>query len=286
MTSSPSQGDLALSGSIPTSAPAATAGSHGQSGTTSMGTQPTTPPKTSPSSAESAICKKTVASRPPGKIYYADDNAGIYILHGDCREILPTLAPVDLVLTDPPYKVGWAKRATWGSSNAGAVRDYGKQEWDAETPTPETFALILTRGRESILWGGNHFADALPRSSGWFVWDKDNTGDFADCELAWTSLESAVRKFRYRWNGMLQQDMKNKEHRQHPTQKPVPLMQWCLGKVPSARTILDPYMGSGTTLVAAKNMGLSATGIDREERYCEIAAKRLSQEVLDFGVSA
>jgi DNA modification methylase len=129
-----------------------------------------------------------------------------------------------------------------------------------------------------IIWGANHFSDILPRSSCWLVWDKDNTGDYADCELAWTSFPRAVRRFRWRWNGMLQQDMANKEYREHPTQKPVPLMRWCLSFADGV--ILDPYLGSGPSLRAAKDLGRRAIGIEIEERYCEIAARRLDQEVL------
>jgi DNA modification methylase len=131
-----------------------------------------------------------------------------------------------------------------------------------------------------IIFGGNFFE--LPPSSCWLVWDKDNTGDFADCELAWTNLNKAVRRLMFRWNGMLQEPGIPKEVREHPTQKPEPVMTWALGHAPNVRTVLDPFMGSGTTLAAAKRQGMSATGIEIEERYCEIAAKRLSQEVLPW----
>jgi DNA modification methylase len=204
---------------------------------------------------------------------------GITLYHADCREVLPLLDPVDLVLTDPPYGIGFDKRETWGSSNKGVAKKYGKQEWDASTPDDWMMTAVRTAGRQAIIWGGNYFS--LPPQRGWLVWDKDRTGDFADCELAWSNLETAVRKFRYRWNGMIQEHAGNKkEDRYHPTQKPLALMKWCLGFAPKAETVLDPFSGSGTTGRACKDLGRKCIMIEQEERYCEIAAKRLEQEVL------
>lgn len=146
-------------------------------------------------------------------------------------------------------------------------------------PPSWLLSMLIASAEHAIIFGGNYFG--LPPSSCWLVWDKDNGGsDFADCELAWTNLDKAVRKFLWRWNGMLQEDMKNKELRVHPTQKPLPLMHWCLSHVPEAKSVLDPFMGSGTTLLACKQKGIKAVGIDRDERYCEEAAKRLSQKTI------
>ena len=210
------------------------------------------------------------------KPYY--EHAGITIYHGDCREILPHLPKVDLVLTDPPYGIGEAAGKNRTRGHLGRAKDYGVASWDDAPPPQDLVQAVIGKGRSAILFGGNYFD--VPPSSCWLVWDKDNTGDFADCELAWTNLNKAVRKFKHRWNGMLQEDMANKEFRWHPTQKPVPVMAWCLSLVPDAQTILDPFMGSGTTLVAAKNLGRQAIGIELEEKYCEIAALRLAQDNL------
>jgi DNA modification methylase len=134
---------------------------------------------------------------------------------------------------------------------------------------------VVNKGRRVIWWGGNYYP--MPASSCWLVWDKLNTGNFADCELAWTNLTGAVRIKRHLWNGMIR---KQNEARWHPTTKPRELMEWCIEKVDPADTILDPFMGSGTTLVAAKQLGRKAIGIEIEEKYCEIAVDRLRQGVL------
>lgn len=221
--------------------------------------------------------------RPPGSLYYADDANGIYIIHGDCREVLPTLAPVDLVLTDPPYGIGAdARQAARAGKQHGAAaapsKSYGPvTHWDVRPPTSEVLRLVVAAGGSAIVWGGNYF-DLEPQSC-WLVWDKQtgNNG-YADAELAWTNLGGAVRTFRHQWMGMLRAASDDGDERVHPTQKPVPLMRWCLGF--AGGSILDPFMGSGTTLRAAKDLGRRAIGIELEERYCEVAAKRLSQEIL------
>lgn len=211
---------------------------------------------------------------------YYDDGNGIVIYHGDCRELLPL--EWDVMLTDPPYGISADRRqgARAGKRHGAAVapsRDYGPvQDWDAR-PADSTLlrSLIIN---PSIIWGGNYFD--LPSQSKWLVWDKQTgSNGYADAELAWTNLGGAVRTFRHQWMGMLQAASDSGNARVHPTQKPVPLMRWCLEQMPSG-TVLDAFAGSGTTLVAAKDLGRRAIGIEIEERYCEIAAERLSQEVL------
>ena len=223
------------------------------------------------------------------KPYY--EHAGVTIYHGDCLAAIAHLAPhygdkaFDLLLTDPPYGIGEARGKNKSRGNIAEARDYGVATWD-DTPATEALALARSVTRYQVVFGGNYYD--LPPSSCWLVWDKENGGnDFADCELAWTNLKKAVRKLTYRWNGMLQQPGREKERRQHPTQKPEAVMVWALTQAPpDVQTVLDPFMGSGTTLVAAKRLGKSAVGIEREERYCEIAAKRLSQEALPLEMGA
>jgi site-specific DNA-methyltransferase (adenine-specific) len=206
------------------------------------------------------------------KPYY--EHAGVTIYHGDCREVLPTLPVADLVLTDPPYGIAavWKGGVGSGWGKASAEADV-RNAWDAAAPDADLLSACVAAGREAVVWGGNYFA--LPPSRGWLVWTKpERNFSLSEAELAWTTRDAVIRV----WDGV-----RSDVGREHPTQKPLGLMSWCLSFFPKADTILDPFMGSGTTLVAAKNLGRRAIGIEIEERYCEIAAKRLGQEVFDFG---
>lgn len=220
------------------------------------------------------------------KPYY--EHQGITIYHGDCREILPELSRFDLLLTDPPYGVGEAsgKNKTRGciTAFAGAKntfiksRDYGDESWDNAPIDQSVIDDAVSLCKKAIIWGGNYYS--LPPSPSWLVWDKRNgANDFADCELAWSNLGCAVRKIEHLWNGMLRKD---NEERFHPTQKPLGVMSWCVSLSKVTGTVLDPFMGSGTTLLAAKLHGLTAVGIEMSEKYCEIAAMRLSQDSLFY----
>lgn len=217
------------------------------------------------------------------KPYY--EHAGITIYHGDCREVMEEweglrMKSFDLLLTDPPYGIGEAAGKNASRGHLAQAQDFGDEAWDDEPISHDVMVTARRMAQHHIIFGGNYYQ--LPPTSCWLVWDKDNgSNDFADCELAWTNLKKAVRRLRYRWNGMLQEPGIPKEHRQHPTQKPEAVMRWCLIQAPdTVKTVLDPFMGSGTTLVAAKRLGRKAVGIELHEKYCEIAAKRLSQDVL------
>lgn len=196
---------------------------------------------------------------------------------GDCRDILPTLPKVDAVVTDPPYGIGvdvaMAKQSGTKYGNAAAAkRDYEATGWDNAPPSDELIAAVVAHGKWAVVFGGNYFS--LPASRCWLVWDKENGSNaFADAELAWTNLDKPVRVKRHMWNGMLRKGQE--ERSEHPTQKPVGVMQWVIDQTPDAETILDPFMGSGTTGVAAVQMGRDFIGIEREPKYFDIACKRI-----------
>jgi site-specific DNA-methyltransferase (adenine-specific)/modification methylase len=193
---------------------------------------------------------------------------------GDCMDILPTLPKVDAVITDPPYGINIASKGTVGGNGKAVATDYGENTWDSAIPSPEVMLMIDDAAKWRAYFGGNYFP--LPPSSCWLVWDKMNTGNFADCELCWTNWPGAVRRLQWRWNGMIRQ---GNEERYHPTQKPLEVMKWVIELCPKAETILDPFMGSGTTGVAAIQLGRKFIGIEREPKYFDIACKRIEQAV-------
>lgn len=201
------------------------------------------------------------------KPYYEDDSCTIY--HGDCREVLPAMN-ADAIVTDPPYGLGNLLHRP-GPGKWGKLFGDGAPKWDAETVD---YVLKLPEiARHCIIWGGNYYA--LPPRRGWLVWDKIvRSFSSGHCELAWTTIDQPVKAFNYA-HGQLASEGKF-----HPTQKPLPLMSWCLSLLPDCANVIDPFMGSGSTLRAAKDRGLRAIGIELDEGYCEIAARRLAQEVL------
>jgi len=184
-------------------------------------------------------------------------NATLYL--GDCADILPMLGKVDAVITDPPYGIGIA---------ANPIRQkHEKLDWDSSAPKNELIDLIVSLGDEVILWGGNYFN--LPPSQCFLIWDKVQPQDFslAMCEMAWTNIKKPAKMHR--------QSVLSYE-KNHPTQKPIELMKWCIDQCKNApQTILDPFMGSGTTGVAAVQMGRQFIGIEREESYFDIACRRI-----------
>jgi DNA modification methylase len=213
------------------------------------------------------------------KPYYQDEAVTLY--HGDCREIVPQLGRFDLLLTDPPYGIGRDK-GMGGKGKAGLCPRNPKR-YDGAWDSGREDNGVLTALKQSdlqIVWGGNYYMDILPVQPKWLVWDKEQTmPSYSDAELAWTNLEGvAVKMFRYSGNGL----MAAEKERFHPTQKPLALITWCIGLAGDVKTILDPFAGSGTTGRAAKDLGRKAVLIEREERYCEIAAKRMAQEVFKF----
>lgn len=203
-------------------------------------------------------------------------NSIVYL--ADAAAVTVTIGPLDLLLTDPPYGIGESSKNHKSRNRVkGGKRiistDYGSDEWDHAPPSAELIAEVMRTAERSIIWGGNYFG--LPGASKWLVWDKENSGDFADCELAWTNLPGSVRIFRHMWNGMLRASERNTP-RVHPTQKPVALMEWCITQAGNGiETVFDPFMGSGTTGVACANLGKSFVGIEREKKYYDIACERI-----------
>jgi len=187
--------------------------------------------------------------------------------HGDCREILPTLPQSDLILTDPPYGI---ERFKTGGSRIYKHTDEKANGLEWDRPIPQWLMLMLQDwAKDLIVWGGNYYTMGPARC--FLIWDKQNDGrDFADCEMAWTSIDAVARIFRKR-------PMNMDGGKEHPTQKPIDLMAWCIDKVANAQTVCDPFMGSGSTGVACARMGLQFVGIERERKYFDIACRRIEQ---------
>lgn len=211
--------------------------------------------------------------------YFTDGTVTIY--HGDCREILPALT-YDCVVTDPPYGIGfaaqptkWHRRSTTHTTIVKTKRGQA-EDWD-NAPVDDVVVGLATDSRPTIIWGGNYYA--LPPVRGWLCWTKpDAPPSMGSFELAWTNLDRVTRFI------SCSISQTNSERLGHPTQKPERVMSWCLGIV--SGVVCDPFMGSGTTLRAAKDLGMTAIGIEREERYCEMAARRMGQQTLALGGGA
>jgi len=238
--------------------------------------------------------------------YYQDNR--ITIFHGDCRELLPEIlrardgVPFDLCMTDPPYGINYSRGFSEGaklgrntlsptkfagdaSRCAGDERPFDPWHMVASLANEEERGQEPETAEEFVLWGANNYARALPfDSGGWFIWDKRcniSSNDGSDAELAWTTLTNSARIFYHVWDGFRRDTQKDKP-RIHPMEKPVALWSWCLRFAPGASEIIDPYCGSGSSLRAAKNAGLSAVGIDIEERWCAAAAEEARQEAFTF----
>lgn len=222
------------------------------------------------------------------KPYYQDLAVTIY--HGDCRELL-NLAAVDAVITDPPYGIDYNHSGSHGRFAAGLTKNASQRgnypiHGDDAPFDPSMWTGFVDN---VILWGADHFYKRLPDSGRFLAWDKlagmQPWDSFCDVELAWHSKEGAARIFSMLWKGLAcDKQGENNGLRDHPTQKPERLMRWCIeqAKLEAGSLILDPYMGSGTTLRAAKDLGHRAVGVEIDEKYCEIAARRMGQEVLNL----
>jgi site-specific DNA-methyltransferase (adenine-specific) len=225
------------------------------------------------------------------KAYFSTDLGALYL--GDCLEVMPRLKQrFSVALTDPPYGIEEGRKANHrrikktlkkGKNTKGTEihkTDFGHLSWDNAPPPKKAFELIYQLSDNQMIFGGNYFVEYLKRSSCWIVWDKctGNSPFLASSELIYTSFKTAVRIIKWRWNGMLQQDMRHKEKRFHPTQKPVRLLEILLTRyAKKGDSILDPFAGVGSTAVACENLRHPWVIIEQHEPYAEIAAKRIEE---------
>lgn len=202
-------------------------------------------------------------------------NCTLYL--GDCLEVMPMLGEVEHVFSDPPYGIGESQKKNLSRHSKAECTVYAGGDFDHAPASLEQISMMREMSDYQIFWGGNYFE--LPPARCWLVWDKQNgASDFADCELAWTNMDRAVRRIVWQWSGFMRKGEARGVKRVHLTQKPVEVMEWCLGFLPNAETILDPFMGSGTTLVACAKMGRKGIGIELDPDYFEIACKRVEDE--------
>lgn len=204
----------------------------------------------------------------------------VYLM--DCMELLKQVPDkyFELAVVDPPYGIGEDGSKNHTRSKAAVAKNYKAYSGnDTEPPSKDYFLNLKEKCLNQIVWGANHFISSVAiDSSCWIVWDKDNTGDFADCELALTTFNTAVRKFQYRWNGMIQQNMKDKEQRIHPTQKPQALYEWIFKNYAKPNDkILDTHLGSGSSRIAADKANLPFVGCELDEDYFYASVKRFKE---------
>ena len=204
------------------------------------------------------------------------------VFNTDCIEYMRTLPDkaFQLAIADPPYGIGEDGKSNHSRGQLAKPSMWTPKDWDSKAPDKEFFNELFRVCRHVIIWGANHFISRIPYDSPcWVVWDKKNSGDFADCELAWTSFPTAVRIFRFMWNGMLQEDMSHKEERIHPTQKPVALYAWLLKNYAKPGDhIFDPMMGSQSSRIAAYKMGFDYVGCELDKEYFDKGCERFNRE--------
>ncbi len=212
----------------------------------------------------------------------AVDKARISIYNEDCLQALKAMADnqFDLAIVDPPYGIGMDSTHFVTKSSNASAKNYGKKDWDKEAPSDIYFNELIRVSKNQIVWGANHFIERINKNSScWLVWDKNNGESVhADCELAWTSFRTAVKYIKYTWHGMRQQNMKQKEERIHPTQKPVALYEWLLKNyAKEGDKILDTHLGSGSIAIACHDYGFDLTACELDKDYFDAAMKRLRQ---------
>ena len=207
---------------------------------------------------------------------YTSLDGRIRFYNCDCMELMSSGKVWDLAVVDPPYGIGMDKTHFKTKSSNSKPTDYNAKDWDRAIPNKEYFAELMRVSKNQIIWGGNYFVENLTNSSCWVVWDKDN-GDsiHADCELAWTSFKTGVRKIKWLWHGMRQQNMKNKETRIHPTQKPIALYRWIFKNYAKPTDhILDTHGGSMSSAIACHMEGFELDICELDKEYFDAAVNR------------
>lgn len=210
--------------------------------------------------------------------------AEINLYHGDCLEAMKQMPDnaYDLAIVDPPYGIDVTNQSQGKGGGVAKKIDYKKTDWDKNAPDKSYFNELIRVSKNQIIWGANHFISNIPiNSSCWIVWDKDNgETDFADCELAWTSFKTAVRKFKWKWSGMLQENMKNKEQRIHPTQKPAALYKWLLKNyAKEGDKILDTHGGSMSIAIACHDLNFDLDLWELDKDYYNAGVKRYNDHI-------
>lgn len=209
----------------------------------------------------------------------------INMMQGDCMELMEKTPDnyYELAIVDPPYGIKEDGRNNHTRGKLTTSKDYkSKTKYDTKSPDKSIFDEIIRVSKNQILWGANHYINKIPYSSScWLIWDKDNgKTDFADCDIAWTSFKTAIRKFKYKWQGMLQENMKNKELLQHPNQKPVALYKWLLKNYAKpGDKILDTHGGSGSICIACHDMGFDLDWIELDADYYKSACERYQNHI-------
>ena len=205
---------------------------------------------------------------------------GATLYNCDCLEAMQQMPDnaFDLAIVDPPYGIGEDKTKRPSRGRTGTVA-HASKDWDSKPPKQEYFTELRRVSRNQIIWGANHFISRVPIDSPcWVVWNKQTAGNTADCELALTSFKTAVRRFDFLWEGFWQGDMKHKEARIHPTQKPVKLYKWLLKNyAKEGDKILDTHHGSGSNAIACLDMGFSITAYELDEDYFKAACERIDR---------
>jgi len=215
-------------------------------------------------------------------------SGGIELLNIDCMEYMSTVPDkfFDLAIVDPPYGINM-DGGKYGIDGAAEAKTYTKKDWDKVAPDKAYFDELMRVSKNQIIWGANHFISKIPYdSSAWIVWDKDKVGGyFADCELAWTSFDKAVRKFKWTWHGFIQQNMANKQERIHPTEKPIKLYQWILQNyAQSGDLILDTHLGSGSIAIACHEEKFNMVGCEIDTEYFQSANKRYLNHIAQISL--